>query len=229
MTTRYGTREEWLQAAADQIVDVYAEIAPDDFPGVPRVRVGVGFPSAGKRSKVGAECWSTTVSGDKTHEIIMRIEITDPARVLDILAHELAHAVDDNESGHKGRFGRLARAFGLTGPLTATTASDDLRETLTQWVRWTLGAYPMATFGTTGIGITPGQPGTQDGPIVKSSGPRGGKPQGTRMIKRWCDTAEDGSPAGCGYSVRLTQKWLDVATPRCPNTSCKREGLPLAA
>lgn len=34
------------------------------------------------------------------------------------------------------------------------------------------------------------------------------KKQGTRMLKAECPF--------CGYTVRLTRKWLEVATPRCP-------------
>lgn len=34
------------------------------------------------------------------------------------------------------------------------------------------------------------------------------KKQGTRMLKAECPF--------CGYTIRLTRKWLEVATPRCP-------------
>lgn len=34
------------------------------------------------------------------------------------------------------------------------------------------------------------------------------KPQTTRMIRCRCE--------GCGYTLRTTQKWIDVATPICP-------------
>ena len=34
------------------------------------------------------------------------------------------------------------------------------------------------------------------------------KRQGTRMIKCTCDE--------CGYAVRTSQKWIDVALPICP-------------
>ena len=38
------------------------------------------------------------------------------------------------------------------------------------------------------------------------------KKAGTRMIKAACPT--------CGYTVRLSRKWIEVATPRCPDVTC---------
>lgn len=45
------------------------------------------------------------------------------------------------------------------------------------------------------------------------------KKQGTRMIKGECEC--------CGYTVRLTRKWLDVAIPRCPDQDCDAFSLEL--
>jgi hypothetical protein len=63
-------------------------------------------------------------------------------RVLDILAHELVHACHPND-GHGSKFGKTARAIGLEGKLTATTAGESFK-------RWAepvlarLGSYPHA-------------------------------------------------------------------------------------
>lgn len=65
----YQTREEWLQAAAREFA---SELFEAQGYAVPRIRVGVGFPSAGKRSNVIGECWTRAASGDDTHEIIIR-------------------------------------------------------------------------------------------------------------------------------------------------------------
>lgn len=46
------------------------------------------------------------------------------------------------------------------------------------------------------------------------------KKQSTRMIKASC-------PA-CGYTVRTTAKWIDVAAPTCPNAECIDFGCDMA-
>jgi hypothetical protein len=47
------------------------------------------------------------------------------------------------------------------------------------------------------------------------------KTQTTRMRKAEC--------TACGYLVRTTQKWLDVAIPTCPNPDCEDVGLTMEA
>ena len=175
---QHATREAWYAAAVDELRELYASHGHV----IPRVRVGVGYPSAGRRSTVIGECWTRNVSGDASHEIIIRIDRTNAADTLAILMHELAHAVDANAHGHGREFGAIVRPIGLEGPPTATHASDDLRDALTAWAAYgSLGAYPAGTFapgGAAGGGRGP------LGPDDRSSGP---PKQGTRMIKAWCD------------------------------------------
>ena len=45
-------------------------------------------------------------------------------------------------------------------------------------------------------------------PHARLTGTNGRKKQGTRMLKVVCPS--------CGYTVRTTQKWLDVGLPTCP-------------
>lgn len=45
------------------------------------------------------------------------------------------------------------------------------------------------------------------------------KKQSTRLLKCVCGE--------CGYTVRLAKKWLDVATPECPNPDCFNHGYPM--
>jgi hypothetical protein len=52
--------------------------------------------------------------------------------MLDVLAHEAIHAVDDCASGHGKAFKRVAVAIGLTGKMTATVAGPELLATLQQ-------------------------------------------------------------------------------------------------
>ena len=116
--------------------------------------------------------------------------LTDGARVLDVLSHELIHAVDDCQHGHKGPFAKLAKSIGLTGKMTATVASDELVTKLTELVE-ELGLYPHAE-------------------LARSGGSHEPKKQGTRQIKVECGE-------GSGYIVRMTRKWIEeVGTPICP-------------
>jgi hypothetical protein len=184
---RFDTREAWLIAAVDGLRPLFAELGEE----VPAVRVSVGFTGGrGNRAATIGQCWATAASADKVAQVFVSPVLADPIAVLAVLVHELVHAVDDCQSGHKGRFGKIARALGLEGKLTATTAGDELiaklRETSSD-----LGEYPHAALGA-------------------GDGAEGPKKQGTRMLKVEC--AE-----GSGYVVRMTRKWLDeFGAPTCP-------------
>ena len=228
--TVYTTREEWLRAAAEEFT---ADLFEAQGFKVPRYRVGVGFPSAGKRSGVIGECWTRAASGDSTHEIIIRIDRTeaaDPQGTLSVLLHEMAHTVAGLDAQHGPGFAAVAKAVGLTGKMTATTLSDDLLEAFRAWTQYgSIGAYPMARFGWTGALGKPGEgPGEGPDDFFRSSGP---KTQGTRMLKAWCPNdvtvSADDERSGCGYTVRLTRKWASVAVPVCPNPECERVGIAL--
>ena len=180
------TREAWLLRAADALRSIFEEAGEE----VPALRVSVGWPGGrGKKGNVIGQCWATSASEDGVAQLFISPVLVDPARILDVLAHEIIHAIDDCQSGHRGRFAKIAKAIGLEGPMTATHAGDDLKARLDEIVA-DLGEFPHAAM----IGGA-------------SSGP---KKQTTRMIKVEC--AE-----GSGYIVRMTRKWLDeVGAPSCP-------------
>jgi hypothetical protein len=67
--------------------------------------------------------------------------IEESARVADILIHEIVHAVVGNENGHNNVFKRCATSLGLTGKMTATIASPELKEKLNSWINQ-FGEYP---------------------------------------------------------------------------------------
>lgn len=153
------TREEWLQAGINGLAEMFAEIGET----IPEVYVSVGFPKGarGKGKAIGI-CHPAVLSGDEKAHIFIHPSLTDSARVLDVLAHELIHALDNCESGHKGRFAKVAKAFGLEGKMTATVAGEELKGRLNALIL-ELGEYPHA--------------------LLKESG----KKQSTRMIKCECD------------------------------------------
>ncbi|WGH20336.1 SprT-like protease [Arthrobacter phage MaGuCo] len=186
--TEYKTREEWLVAAVSALTPLFETVGQT----VPAVRVSVGWPGGnGRKNAVIGQCWATGASADQVAQLFVSPVLDDAVRVLDVLTHELVHAVDDCKSGHKGAFAKIAKSLGLTGKMTATVAGDELKATL-ESIAATLGAYPHAAL------VNPG------------AGAEGPKKQTTRQLKVEC--AE-----GSGYKVRMTRQWLDdFGAPICP-------------
>ena len=179
------TREDWLQ---DSIKALKESVFKDAGIQVPDVYVSVGFPkgSRGKNKAIG-QCHPKTLSKDEKAHIFIHPMLDEGARVLDVLVHELIHAVDNCEHGHKKEFAKMAKACGLTGKMTATEATPELTQRLNGLIE-EIGEYPHAR-------------------LRDSEGDGEGK--GSRLIK--CECVE------CGYTVRTTKKWIDLAgAPICP-------------
>jgi hypothetical protein len=185
---KFNTREEWLVEGVEAMRSIFAQVGEE----IPAVKVSVGWPGGnGRKNSVIGQCWHKDASADGIAQIFVSPVLDDAVRVLDVLAHEIVHAIDENASGHKGNFARIAKAIGLEGKMTATVAGEGLKECLTA-IAADLGDYPHGAL------LKPGE--GADGP----------KKQGTRMLKVEC--AE-----GSGYIVRMTRKWLDeFGAPKCP-------------
>jgi hypothetical protein len=204
LATRPETREQWLERAVlklrpilDEVKDAFHEEDEADSRDLPAVRVSVGWPSRnglGKKSKTIGQCWKSKVATDGLPQIFISPLLGGSVRgdvieMLGVLLHELIHAWDDCESGHKGRFVRTIRAIGLEGKPTATTVGADLAERLNAVIE-ELGDYPHAT-------LNPFE--------MEKQRPK----QSTRMLKVVCPND--------GYTARTTRKWLDeLGAPRCP-------------
>ena len=142
------TREEWLVSGVELLQDRVFKQAALEIPK--DVKVACGFPSsnakAGKNQSIGV-CHPRSHSEDKVNEIFINPCESDSLRVLDVLAHELIHAIDDCKNGHKKPFKDMAVAIGLTGKMTATVASPELEEILQKMVV-EIGKYPHAKIDT---------------------------------------------------------------------------------
>jgi hypothetical protein len=207
------TREDWLNEAVNHIGLLYAKTKENGEPvSVPDVRISVGFGSHGARSAVGW-CFPSKASEDGIHQIYIS-PVRGPRDVIPILCtiiHELAHAIDDCESKHAGRFRKLVSQMGLQAPYTKSNPSDGLIEILKP-IADQLGPYPHSE-----IMMTETK-----------------KKQTTRMLKLDCkaivgrsdvldgvDPAIEEEFAGrvgetCGYQVRTSKKWISVGLPNCP-------------
>lgn len=185
------TREQWLNAAAKEILAEYGDIFANHFGDtglehLEHLHVSTGFPSRGGLTKVIGECWKAKASADETtHHIFINPRLDDAVEVLATLAHEMIHAADDGESGHKGAFTRCARDIGLAGKPTATFASEEFAE-FARRVAAKVGRYEHHALV----------------PLSQK------KKQGTRMLKLEAPC--------CGYVARTTRRWLDVGVPSCP-------------
>ena len=126
-------------------------------------------------------------TGNNMHEIRMSVEMggrktkADSSRVADVLLHEMIHSCAKFH-GHKGPFKHIAQGVGLTGKMTQTVASDDLKARIKSQVIDILGKYPH-----------------KEVKLV----PRGQRGKGSRMIKCECKN--------CGCIIRLSRKWIDEA------------------
>lgn len=187
--SKYATREEYLEAAVTRLKREFTAKGYE----VPAVRVSCGWPHIGGTKKKGrtmGQCWPSESATDGIIQIFVSPYIEEPLEefgVLPVLVHELCHAAVGTGEGHNKVFGKCARAVGLQGKLTSTTAGDNLMEFL-KAVSEGLGDYPHARLDLT------------KAPTKK---------QTTRMLKAECEQ--------CGYTVRLSQKWVDdVGAPHCP-------------
>lgn len=192
MSARFSTREEWLVEGVKALSPIFGQVGET----LPPVKVSVGWPGGrGRKNSVIGQCWSPAVAADEVSHVFVSPVLDDAVRVLDVLAHELVHAInfagEDAGCGHRGAFARIAKAIGLEGKMTATVAGEGLMECL-KAIAADLGDYPHGA-------IAAGADGA-DGP----------RKQGTRMIKAEC-------AQGSGYKVRMTRQWIDeVGFPICP-------------
>lgn len=180
-------REEWLSLAVKKVSALLEERCEIE---VPAVHVSVGWPSSrglSEKKRAIGECWKPTTSVDGVSHVFISPILDDPVQILGTLAHELIHAWDKGEHGHRGPFVKVAREFGLVKPWTATGVDAELLRPALEEIVADLGPYPHSK-------ITPS--------LQR-------KVQTTRMIKVQCPV--------CGYTVRTTQKWLDVGLPTCPD------------
>jgi hypothetical protein len=141
------TREEWLNAATKSLRPLFKAAGNDAYPK--KLKVSCGWPGGGSaRTRIG-ECWSETCSSKGATEIFISPSVAEKVKVLDILAHELVHAIVGVKEGHGPVFKRLATKLGLAGKMTATVAGPELCKQL-KAIAKKLGHYPHAVLTISG-------------------------------------------------------------------------------
>lgn len=203
-------RETWLNQLADKMAPRFKQLG---FP-LPKFYVSVGFPSAGKDGRAAAECWDAKASADGRFHIHIRPDEADSMMIAGHLAHELTHAAVGFDCGHKGDFAAVVLDLGLQRPLTSTVPGDKFKAWAQPFLD-ELGPIPHASLRWTDArgklrGIKPGTDRQVDIEELTGADSSTAKPkQSTRLKKAECGL--------CGYTVRVTQKWLEVGAPHCPN------------
>lgn len=201
-------RETWLNLLAEKMAPRFQELG---YP-VPAFRVSIGFTGGGKASRAAGEVWHSSASADNRYEILITPDQFEPLHVAAILAHELAHAGAGFKHQHKGNFAKCVAALGLIRPFTSSVPGPVFEEFVKPFLA-ELGPLPHAPLafrrqaggGAGADGADGGAPG-EDGEGGSSNQK---KKQTTRLVKCTC--------AECGYTVRVTRKWLEIGAPGCPS------------
>lgn len=180
------TREQWLLAAVEHMRPWFNESGKD----FPVVQVSIGY--AKRPGKGIGWCYAPGATEGSVPTIFVSPELAakDPVKLLGVLLHEIIHAVDKGESGHRGWFASTAKSLGLEGKMTATTVGMDLAADLGKLAN-ELGDFPHKALTGQDVG-----------------GRRVGA-QTNRQLKIEC-------PEGCGYKLRGSRQVLDMGMPNCP-------------
>lgn len=189
------TREGWLNDACDHILDNELGPITNGLFKRPNIWVSVGFPKGGR--KVIGFCYVKRCSGDGVNEIFVTPAMDKSLLILGVLVHELIHATDNCESGHRGFFRKTALAVGLEGKMTATISGEALTDRLTTYLEKS-GPIPHAKISLSNV-----------------------KKQSTRMIKLECDNCGFIARTARKWSSRLHGSTI---CPCCENPTLKVEG-----
>lgn len=191
-------REEWLTECIKRLRADFDQVG-SSLPE--KIRASCSWPSksglANKKRRIG-EAWSAKNSADQSCEVFVSPVLKDPLEVAATLVHELVHCAVGVEEGHKGKFPKIAKALGLEGKMTATTAGETLKARLKELTNG-IGPYPHAE-------------------LTHSNAP---KRQGCRLLKVHCTQCEcvvritrkwldEVGPPTCGCGAPMVEEESDV-------------------
>ena len=91
-------------------------------------------------------CWHSITSEGNHRRIEIDRETSDTMKALEIVAHEVSHAVTPEDTGHKGAFVELVfGVFKLGGIPTATAPTEEFQQLIWNWLEQN-GTYPHIRF-----------------------------------------------------------------------------------
>lgn len=172
----FTTREGYLLAATHELRQTFLD-AGYELPD--RIQISVGFPGTGKSSTRVGECWKR--SDDGPNHVFIHPSLETAMEALDVLVHELCHAVDNCENKHGAPFRNIGQLVGLVGKAKEMHAGEELLATLRR-ISAGLGAYPHVKLD----------------PVARPT-----KPQTNRQLLISCTGIQ------CDFKTRMSQKWID--------------------
>lgn len=138
LPTKYRTSEEWLKQAVEALRPHFRRAGHE----IPALRASVGWTSVGAHGRRIGECWSTRSSSDGMNTIFINTSLVNSMHILDVLAHELVHAVDDCQHKHGREFAKIAKSVGLQGPPWRSACSDVPLLEILHGIALDLGHHP---------------------------------------------------------------------------------------
>jgi hypothetical protein len=131
-------REAWLNRATVILRKKWAKL---DVAVPADVQLSCGFPGGGSPRRRIGECWPRSRSAHKVNQIFVSPVLGDAMTALDVLGHELLHAVDDCASMHGHVFSKNSRRVGYSGGKRSAAESPSTLKLLAS-INKRLGAYP---------------------------------------------------------------------------------------
>lgn len=207
-------REAWLNDLAALMAPRFEELGHP----LPPFRVSIGFTSTGAYGRANGECWDKLTTPDERFTILISPAEASSLAIAAILNHELIHAAVGLKEGHKGAFAAMMAATGMERPFTTSRPGKEFGDWVQPFIDQ-LGEIPHAPLmvrqpatrvklikrdGGGVVAAPPPAPGDDEGAPDSSAPPK----QTTRLLKASCSE--------CGYTVRVTAKWLEVGPPHCP-------------
>ena len=116
----HSLREAWLQAAVEALRPLF--LVKNHY--IPPCQVSVGFASTGNHLGHIGQCRSTDSSAVPVNQIFISPTLSDAYEMLNTLADELVHAVDDCKNKHGKEFKKIALRLGLKGPMRSAGAQS---------------------------------------------------------------------------------------------------------
>ena len=176
---------KWLQDALPELQKRVFGPAKLEIPKRLRLNVGMMPGKSGAKNRTLGVCYKARVNNGVS---LITLNIASPdametsERILDILCHEIIHAIDDCENGHGPVFKKMAEAIGLQGPMRSTTATPELTKTLSKVVK-SIGAFPEKPIKVAGL-----------------------KRDKNRMLKLICEGTED---VACSHIIRASAQQIE--------------------
>jgi len=214
--TQTTTHEQYLQATRDAVIHRAADrgtIDEDEAQRLEHAKLVYGIGNGSYRGVCHYQAWENGVGRVDVVEIAATAE-ESWVQLAGTTIHELGHVLAGWGAGHGKEWKAAAERLGLRRAEAA--GQRYLLAGMDPVVRWQAAEAAerlgdgSPEFRTYGLGV--GTLRTMPRPCSAGQGTRGGtsrgKGSGSRLLKVQCGE--------CGYLMRITRKWLDLAVPDCP-------------